>query len=1344
MRRLFLYASALLLPAVLAACRGGGSSGTPPPPPSPPAPPPALATGPAACVGGMAADYSCAGVNLRKRIPFTQMDGTGGNDIWGWRDTTTGKEYALVGMTNGTAFVDVSSPDDPRYLGLLPTATVPSGWRDIKVYRDHAYIVADSAAGHGMQVFDLGQLRGVTAPRVFSATFLYTGFGDAHNIAINEATGFAYVVGTSTCNGGLHMVDLSSPTNPTFAGCHDLSDTHDTQCVVYHGPDAAYAGREICFSSNEDHVEIVDVTDKSATVRLATVVYPGVGFVHQGWLGTDHSHFYVGDELDELAFGVPTQTIVLDVSDLDAPVYRARYQSTLPSTDHNLYVRGNRIYEGNYASGLRVLAIDDAGAGVLTEIAHFDTFPASDEPGFEGVWSVYPYLPSGTLIVNDRANGLFVLTMAAPTAFATAPVTANERDTITPEGVAAGGPVSMTWVQTRGTPAGITNPNVPSPTITLPSLSAPELLAFDMIVDAGSGPRAIDTVFVEVGVYAEIAAAPVSSPALRQCLSATQGSAEDVGEIVSLTCAGIDDAAGLEQFPALSSVSLSGQSLANAAALAGIPALASLDLGGYSSVPCRELDVLEAGLDASVSFVAPPTCRGVVVSTLGGAGFDSAIDLPRRRVYVSVPARREIVVASLDSGLIFDRMPMPGEPWGLDLSLDGTRLFAAIRDSDAVLEIDLATGAWRSIPLNGTAAHAATHDVVEAQPDRLFVSADPGSAGTSRIVQVRLDQGDAVSVVADQRSIGHAPKLLASNDGQSLYIGEGIYSYFLYRLNLQDPAAPVMLDETSGSLSRTMKLAIDASGTRLALGSGQVLQTGTFAETGAIPPGAPTVSDAGTQFAVNADPGLVEFFDAQTLARDYVSPIECDFYGPADLLHGYDGDESFVAVYDFQLCVTFDAPRSAVLNSLPELRFTDLGLENCVRSAAQARGWTTAADVQSLDCSGGAPAIRSLEGIERLTNLAELDISGSRVLNLEWLSDLDNLTTIVAADMSIANLAPLPAMTSLISVDVSGSVNVSCADLDVLAAGGVQVTADECAASRQVTLGGAAFDLEVDEPGNRAFVSVPELNQILEIDLVTFTVSRTFVTSGPPLGIDLSQDRATLYAALDDLGSIAYVDVATGVETVVSLLAELGDQRTYDTVEVAPGRILVSADPNSNGIAFIVAVRRDLGNAAQRVASNRVIRAAPEFAVAPDGNTVFVREGFFPASVYKLDAAQADLPLIAEDIHGSLSDTEHIQMNPNGAVMITRSGQLISTSTVTVTGQLPAGLSAFSADGSTVLIEDGNFEGVGLYDLDTRFRIGERHWGCTIAERQRLAARSDGRPLVLGDDLLCSIEQVAR
>ena len=117
--------------------------------------PPGLSTGPADCIGGSAADFACSGVSLRARVPLDRMNGTVGNDIWGWFDTTTGNEYALVGMTDGTAFVDVTNPENPVFLGRLPTQTQSSTWRDIKVYQDHAYVVADNAGAHGMQVFDL-------------------------------------------------------------------------------------------------------------------------------------------------------------------------------------------------------------------------------------------------------------------------------------------------------------------------------------------------------------------------------------------------------------------------------------------------------------------------------------------------------------------------------------------------------------------------------------------------------------------------------------------------------------------------------------------------------------------------------------------------------------------------------------------------------------------------------------------------------------------------------------------------------------------------------------------------------------------------------------------------------------------------------------------------------------------------------------------------------------------------------------------------------------------------------------------------------------------------------------
>ena len=402
--RFSLFAVSML--AVLSACGGSSGGSTAPPPP-----PPGLSTGLETCAGGSAGDFSCAGIDLKQRVALATMQGTEGNDIWGWVDGQSGSEYALMGMTNGTAFIDVSDPENPVFLGILPTETVVSSWRDIKVYADHAYIVADGAGAHGMQVFDLTRLRTALPPETFMADVVYGDFANAHNLAINEDTGFAYAVGTNTCGEGLHIIDITTPKNPTFAGCHTAFEVHDAQCVSYLGPDADYTNSEVCANSAKDRVEIVDVTINSSPVTISEVVYPNLGFVHQGWLTEDHQYLLIGDEFDELNFSVPTRTHVFDVTDLDAPAYVFAYEAATTSIDHNLYVFGNRVFQANYTTGLRLLQIGNLANSELTEIAFFDTFPGSGAAIFDGAWSVYPYFPSGTIIVSDISNGLFILTL---------------------------------------------------------------------------------------------------------------------------------------------------------------------------------------------------------------------------------------------------------------------------------------------------------------------------------------------------------------------------------------------------------------------------------------------------------------------------------------------------------------------------------------------------------------------------------------------------------------------------------------------------------------------------------------------------------------------------------------------------------------------------------------------------------------------------------------------------------------------------------------------------------------------------------------------------------------------
>ncbi len=383
---------------------------------------PAVTGGEIECGAGRAVGFACGNVNVLSFLPIKDIGGQRGtsvNDIWGWTDSETGREYAIVGRTDGTSFVDITDPLNPRYLGDLPKTGGSSSsiWRDMKVYRDHVYIVADAAGEHGVQVFDLRQLRTLHAvPVTLDETYRYDGINSAHNIVINEETGYAYAVGSSgggeTCGGGLHMINLANPGQPTFAGCFADRSTgrrktgysHDAQCVTYRGPDIDHQGKEICMGSNETALSIADVSNKNNPVALAMISYPNVAYTHQGWFSEDHRYFYQNDEGDEpqgLVDG--TRTLVWDVTDLDDPVLVKEYIAETTTTDHNLYIRGDVMYQSNYGSGLRVIDISDPENPV--EIGFFDTTPY----GGGGSWSNYPYFESGVIIATSMGDGLFVL-----------------------------------------------------------------------------------------------------------------------------------------------------------------------------------------------------------------------------------------------------------------------------------------------------------------------------------------------------------------------------------------------------------------------------------------------------------------------------------------------------------------------------------------------------------------------------------------------------------------------------------------------------------------------------------------------------------------------------------------------------------------------------------------------------------------------------------------------------------------------------------------------------------------------------------------------------------------------
>lgn len=358
--------------------------------------------------------FDSQGVTLLAHIPLNQFAGTqlSGNDCWGYT-SPSGREYAIMGLERGFGYVEITDPTNPVILTTIPGPT--SLWHDVKVIGTYAYGVSEGGAG--IQVMDLSQIDDGIVTLVHN--WQSSGHSTTHNIIANEESGRLYICGANIGNGGLVHMNLADPTRPAVNGGWTNMYVHDAQVVTWQG--GALDGREIAFCASglnggftQTGLRIVDMTVPTSPVTLATVFYPSAGYSHQVWLSSDRRYAYLNDELDEYDGLVPTTTTrIIDVSDPMNPAFVGTFTSGRASIDHNLYTLDEFIFQANYRSGLRVFDGSDPLNPV--EIAYFDTFPGSDAPDFNGAWSVYPYFPSGTVIVSDIERGLFILEVPALT-----------------------------------------------------------------------------------------------------------------------------------------------------------------------------------------------------------------------------------------------------------------------------------------------------------------------------------------------------------------------------------------------------------------------------------------------------------------------------------------------------------------------------------------------------------------------------------------------------------------------------------------------------------------------------------------------------------------------------------------------------------------------------------------------------------------------------------------------------------------------------------------------------------------------------------------------------------------
>ncbi|MFM7051952.1 MAG: choice-of-anchor B family protein, partial [Planctomycetota bacterium] len=372
--------------------------------------------------GGVAdGGFASSAMTLRAWFPLNTIDAgaTSGNDCWGYV-SPSGREYAIMCVSNGTAFYEITNPGNPVKLAFIPGAQ--SLWRDAKVFDKHCYVVTEG--GVGIQSIDM---TGIDQGVVSLVGTVTTGGGlPTHNVAINTDSGYLYRCGGGSS--GLRFYNLNaSRTNPPYVGAWNNIYVHDAQVVSFtSGP---YAGKEIAFCCgglNGGNVEtglyIVDVTNKAAPVQLSRILYPNARYSHQGWLTEDRRFFLLGDELDEGNSQPLTTTYIINVQNLAAPTYAGLIWNTSTAITHNCYTHQGKLFAANYRSGLRVFDISNIGVpGAPREIAWFDTYPGDDYAQFNGLWSCYPYFPSGTIIGSDIERGLFVLKLALPSATFTVP-----------------------------------------------------------------------------------------------------------------------------------------------------------------------------------------------------------------------------------------------------------------------------------------------------------------------------------------------------------------------------------------------------------------------------------------------------------------------------------------------------------------------------------------------------------------------------------------------------------------------------------------------------------------------------------------------------------------------------------------------------------------------------------------------------------------------------------------------------------------------------------------------------------------------------------------------------------
>jgi choice-of-anchor B domain-containing protein len=332
-------------------------------------------------------------LNVSFRANLTYTGHTCAN-ICGYVDTT-GREYALVGVDNGMTVVDVTNPANPVqvYQVLWPVNNNNSEWKEIKVYKKHAYVVSE--AGHGLQICDLSRLPATTPPTVTYWQPVIGGqtLNSIHALHIDTTKGNIYLYGSNVGNKGAIIGSLANPAVPTYLGRFDNTYVHDG----YVDNDTLYA----C-EIYDGYMEVIDCGNKTSPQVLATVQTP-LFFTHNSWPSPDKKTVYTTDEKSK------SSLTSYDISNLaNITLLDTIKGLSSGSIVHNTHIRKDLFAVTSwYRDGFSI--VDCSRPNNLIMVGYYDMYPGSGN-GFNGTWGVYPFLPSGTIVCSNIEDGLYVFT----------------------------------------------------------------------------------------------------------------------------------------------------------------------------------------------------------------------------------------------------------------------------------------------------------------------------------------------------------------------------------------------------------------------------------------------------------------------------------------------------------------------------------------------------------------------------------------------------------------------------------------------------------------------------------------------------------------------------------------------------------------------------------------------------------------------------------------------------------------------------------------------------------------------------------------------------------------------